>query len=103
MGKEQIAKIQEEKVSGLFFEYMMARMERILKRTVIAFTVIIVSLILAFVWYESQYQSSSVTVDGKEGIANYMGDNSSGEITNGSSDSEEEDIEKQEAVQGNTD
>ncbi len=98
MDDKQLAKIQDEKVSGLVLEYMNARWERTVKRIIIAFTTIIVVLILAFVWYESQYELSNITVDGKEGIANYMGNYSNGEITNGSSDSETKDLE--ESVEG---
>ena len=105
MEKEQtnFAQIQNEKVSGLFFEYMMARWERTVKRIIIAFTTIIVVLIIAFVWYESHYEVSDITVDGKEGIANFMGDYSNGEINNGSSESEKEDAEKSVEIQGDED
>lgn len=100
MEKEQtnFVQIQNEQVSGLFFEYMMARWERTVKRIIIAFTTIIVVLILAFVWYESHYEVSDITVDGKEGIANFMGNYSNGEINNGSSESETKDLE--ESVKG---
>lgn len=74
-------------------EGMMARNERTIKRLVIA---LIVSIILIFAsnalwlycWMQYDYVGSeSVDIDGKDGIANYIGNN--GDISNGTDHSSE--------------
>lgn len=81
----------------------MTRMERIVKRLVIA---LIASILLTFAsnalwlyaWMQYDYSSSAtttttetstVTVDGKDGVANYIGND--GDISNGTNNSEESD------------
>lgn len=70
-------------------EHGMMRMERIVKRLVVA---LILSILLTFgsnalwlyAWMQYDYSSTetqTVTVDGKDGIANYIGND--GDITNG--------------------
>lgn len=70
-------------------ESSMTRMERIVKRLVVA---LMVSIFLTFAsnalwlyaWMQYDYSSTetqTVTVDGKDGIANYIGND--GDITNG--------------------
>lgn len=88
-----------EVVPKTVFEYSMARLERIIRRLTWVI-IIIVALFAGYVFYDkycdSQYDYADVAVDGKEGIANYMGDNSSGVINNGESSSQEEDAQEQE-------
>lgn len=75
----------------------MTRMERIVKRLAVA---LIVSILLIFAsnalwlyaWMQYDYSSdatttetSTVTVDGKDGVANYIGND--GDITNGTDNS----------------
>ncbi len=76
----------------------MTRMERIVKRLAVA---LIVSILLIFAsnalwlyaWMQYDYSStdttetSTVTVDGKDGIANYIGND--GDISNGTNNSKE--------------
>lgn len=77
----------------------MTRMERIVKRLAVA---LIVSILLIFAsnalwlyaWMQYDYSSNAttaetVTVDGKDGVANYIGND--GDITNGTDYSEESD------------
>lgn len=105
----------EEKIAQIPFiahESSMTRMERIIKRLVVA---LIISILLMFAsnalwlyaWMQYDYSSDAttttttttttteenVTVDGKDGTANYnyIGDGSSGEITNGTSEGQKSD------------
>ena len=90
----------------------MTRMERIVKRLSVA---LIVSILLIFAsnalwlyaWMQYDYSSDAttttetqtVTVDGKDGIANYIGNN--GDITNGKDSGENsEDTNKSSADKG---
>lgn len=73
-------------------EGMMARNERTIKRLVIA---LIISIVLIFAsnalwlyaWMQYDYvgSESTVDIDGKDGIANYIGNN--GDISNGENSS----------------
>jgi len=73
-------------------EGMMARNERTIKRLVIA---LIISIVLIFAsnalwlycWMQYDYvgSESTVDIDGKDGIANYIGNN--GDISNGTDNS----------------
>ncbi|HCJ37829.1 MAG TPA: hypothetical protein DHV37_05830 [Erysipelotrichaceae bacterium] len=80
----------EKDVPYIAFESMMARYERHTKRLVIALIVAIVLMFASniawlYAWYQYDYSSetSTVEVDGKDGIANYIGND--GEINNGTS------------------
>lgn len=81
----------EEKMAQIPFvahEGSLTRMERIIKRLVAA---LVVSIILTFAsnalwlyaWLQYDYtgETSTITVDSKDGIANYIGND--GDITNG--------------------
>jgi hypothetical protein len=91
----------EEKMTQIPFiayESSMTRMERIIKRLVVA---LIISIFLMFIsnalwlyaWMQYDYTSSAttteetVTVDGKDGIANYIGND--GDIANGTNNGTE--------------
>lgn len=86
----------EKDVPYLVFEGQMARNERTIKRLIIA---LVVSILLIFAsnaawlyaWCQYDYSSteSTVEVDGKNGIANYIGDDR--DITNGESTENNED------------
>lgn len=89
--------MDEINVPYIVHEGIMARQERIIRRLVI---VIIVTILLLFasnaawLWAWNQYEyvaegDQTVTVDGKEGTANYIG--VSGSIINGKDYSEKED------------
>lgn len=76
-------------------EGSLARMERIIKRLVLALIITIILLfasnaIWLYAWMQYDYSSSesteTVTIDGKDGIANYIGND--GDITNGTDNSE---------------
>ena len=76
-----------ESVSFIVFEGSMARMERQMKRLWIALIAAVVALVMVvggFLWYLNQYDyvsNETVTVDGADGIANYIGKD--GNIYNG--------------------
>ena len=79
-------------------EGSMSRMERILKRLVLALVIAILLLFASncvwlYAWMQYDYSSSesteTVTVDGKDGVANYIGNNE--DITNGSDQSTKSD------------
>ena len=84
-------------VPYVVYESAQNRMEQINKRLLIA---LIITVILVFIsnlawlyaWcqydYSSEETSNEVTVDGKDGIANYIGND--GDINNGISESEED-------------
>ena len=86
-GKEAHA---PESVPYIVHESSMARMERQIKRLWIALIVSVVllftsSAIFTLAWMQYDYSSEEiVTVDGKDGIANYIGND--GDIVNGESD-----------------
>ena len=68
------------------FESVLARMDRNIKRLVIALIVCIVivfasNAIWLYAWMQYDYSGSDVSVDSKDGIANYIG--GSGGIING--------------------
>ena len=83
-GKEAHA---PESVPYIVHESSMARMERQIKRLWIAVIVAVVllfasSAIFTYAWLQYDYSSEEiVTVDGKDGIANYIGND--GDIVNG--------------------
>ena len=86
-----------ENIPFVAHENEMSRMERIIKKLIIA---LVISIFLMFAsnamwlyaWMQYDYSSdatttttttetSTVTIDGKDGVANYIGNN--GDITNG--------------------
>lgn len=74
-----------ESVPYIVHEGAMARNERTVKRMIIALVASIVLLFASnalwlYAWFSYDYVSS-VTVDGKEGVANYIGND--GDIYNG--------------------
>ena len=75
-------------VPYLYYESSMARNERTVRRLIVAL-IVAVSMIFAsnfawlYYWNQYDYESEeSVTVDAKDGIANYIG--GMGDIVNGS-------------------
>lgn len=77
-----------EPIPYIAHESMMARQERTVRRLVIALFVAIVLMfasnaIWLYAWMRYDYVSSdsNVDIDGKDGIANYIGND--GDITNG--------------------
>lgn len=86
---ETCKKVQNapENVPYIVHESSMARMERQIKRLWIAVIVAVCllfvsSAIFTFAWMQYDYSSEEiVTVDGKDGIANYIGND--GDIVNG--------------------
>ena len=88
---ESCKKVQNapESVPYIVHESSMARMERQIKRLWIAVIVAVALLfssgaIFAYAWLQYDYSSEEiVTVDGKDGIANYIGND--GDIVNGES------------------
>ena len=91
-------------------EGSLARMERIIKKLVLALIITIILLfasncIWLYAWMQYDYSSeatttetSTVTVDGKDGVANYIGND--GEITNGSDNSEKSESHKESTNKG---
>lgn len=84
-----------EKIPFIVLESTVSRMERIIKRLTIALIVTIFLIFTSniawlYAWMQYDYSSSAstetVTIDGKEGVANYIGND--GDITNGSNSSE---------------
>lgn len=82
-----------ENVPYIVHEASMARMERQIKRLWIA-VIIAVCLLFAsnaawlYAWCQYDYSSEEiVTVDGKDGIANYIGND--GDIVNGNADNQD--------------
>lgn len=81
--------MEDKNVPYIVYESSIARMERVTRRLVIA---LVIAIILIFVsnatwlYFFNQYDIATetlqtVTVDGKSGIANYIGQN--GDIVNG--------------------
>lgn len=76
-----------DSVPFIAYESMMAREERHVRRLILALVVTILLLFasnLTWLYFINQFEYSAeetVTVDGKDGIANYIGND--GSITNG--------------------
>lgn len=76
-----------ENVPYIVHELSMARMERQIKRLWIALIICIIMLFASnaawlYAWCQYDYSSEEiVTVDGKDGVANYIGND--GDIVNG--------------------
>lgn len=92
----------EEKMAQIPFvahEGSLTRMERIIKRLVFALVITILLMLASnalwlYAWMQYDYSSdatttetSTVTVDGKDGVANYIGND--GDISNGTDNSAE--------------
>ena len=78
--------MENKDVPFIVHEGIMSRMERNIKRLFILLMVAIACLAVTnavwlYAWMQYDYSSDTVTVDGKEGIANYIGND--GEIING--------------------
>lgn len=77
----------QENVSYIVHEGILAREERHIKRLVIALIVAIILIfasnaIWLYAWFQYDYVSTeTITIDGKDGIANYIGND--GDIYNG--------------------
>ena len=82
------------------YEYTMARFERIIKRLVIALIVAVTLIFatnLAWLYVWNQYDYSDVTVESQDnGLTAYMGNNSNGDINNGTSNSQGENAQESE-------
>ena len=90
--------MEEQYTSIPYFahEGMMARCERIIKKLVVALIVAIVLIFVSnaiwlYAWMQYDYSSDMTTtehidVDGKNGVANYIGND--GDITNGTDTSD---------------
>ena len=83
-------------VPYFMFEGMMARHERTIKHFIIALVVVtllmfVSNAIWVYEWsmYEYTGTSETVSIDGKEGVANYIGND--GDITNGTDNSNKKD------------
>ncbi len=91
MGTEEVQ--YENSVPYIAHESMMARDERHIRRLIYALIVSVLLLFisnLAWLYFFNQFEYSSeetVTVDGKDGIANYIGND--GTINNGENNGEE--------------
>jgi hypothetical protein len=80
-----------EPVPYIVHESALSRMERTTKRLIIALVILVVLLFTCnaawlYAWCQYDYSSEetqTITVDGKDGIANYVGND--GDITNGES------------------
>ena len=82
-----------ESVPYLVYESAQARNERTVKRLIIGLIVAVIAIVLTncvwlYAWNQYDYESyETVTVDGSDGVANYIGND--GDIYNGESDSTE--------------
>lgn len=83
---------EEKTVSYAEFESVQVRHERTVKRFIIAFIILAIlffanNAIWLYAWCQYDYTSSesteTVNVDGKDGVANYIGND--GDINNGES------------------
>lgn len=77
-------------VPFIVHEGMMSRMERQMKRLFILLAILIAALVISnaawlYAWVQYDYSCDTVTVDGTDGVANYIGND--GEIVNGESGS----------------
>lgn len=93
-------KMKENSVSYYTLEAMLAREERHIRRLLILLAIAVVMLFASnamwlYAWNQYDYSGQeTVTVDGKEGTANYIGND--GEIVNGESDSDSQTVETEE-------
>lgn len=103
----------EEKLAQvpyIVYEGSLARIERIIKKLVLALIITIILLFASncvwlYAWMQYDYSSdatttetSTVTVDGKDGIANYIGND--GEIKNGTDNGKENTSDKKSPYKG---
>ena len=82
-------------------ESILTRMERVIKRLIIILILVISMLFISnavwlYAWMQYDYstETETVSVDGKDGIANYIGND--GDITNGENSSVENEANTQE-------
>lgn len=83
--------MEDKMIPYYVVEAMMARAERVIKMLVIIIILVITMLVVTngawlYCWQQYDYGSSEVTVDGKDGNANYIGND--GDIVNGEDSSE---------------
>ena len=79
--------MNETNVPYIVFEGVMARSERKHKRDFIIILILIISLVLSnagWIYYESQWETTSVTQENENGYNNYIGND--GDIYNGEAD-----------------
>lgn len=79
--------MNETNVPYIVFEGEMARSERKHKRDFIIILILIISLVLSnagWIYYESQWETTSVTQENENGYNNYIGND--GDIYNGEAD-----------------
>lgn len=82
-----------DNIPYVVFEAEITRMERTTKRILVALVISIVIIFASnalwlYAWLQYDYSSSeTVTVDGKDGVANYIGND--GDINNGTNSGEE--------------
>ncbi len=77
----------QKDVPYIVYEGEMARAERRQKRSFIIILILIISLVLsnaAWIYYESQWETISVTQENDDGYNNYIGND--GDIYNGKTD-----------------
>lgn len=90
---------QPKEVPYIVFEAEQARSERRISRFILTIVICILlifasNLAWLYAWMQYDYsgtQSESVLVDGKDGVANYIGND--GDITNGESSSENNQVQ----------
>ena len=90
--------MEEQKVDYWTHENAMVRMERIIRRLVAAIIITVIALVASnFVWvyawmqYDYSSDTSTITVDAADGIANYIGND--GDINNGADSGSTQDAE----------
>ncbi len=82
-----------DNIPYVVFEAEITRMERTTKRILVALVISIIIIFASnalwlYAWLQYDYSSSeTVTVDGKDGVANYIGND--GDINNGTNNGEE--------------
>lgn len=90
----------DKNIPYIALESAQARNERIIKRLIVAIIIVVILFFISnlawlYAWNQYDYNSaetttttSEVTVDGKDGTANYIGNN--GDIVNGEDNSEKD-------------
>ena len=82
-----------EKIPYIVYESAQARSERTIKRLILVLIIVTAMLFASnmlwiHAWMQYDYSEDIVTVDGSEGVANYIGND--GDITNGTDYSTQE-------------
>lgn len=86
--------MKEPTISEATFEFTVEKMAQTAKRLWVVIIVLIAALVttnVAWIIYESQFETEYYSVDAKNGNANYIGHD--GDINNGTSGSQEADEE----------